>query len=126
MLLPYAFAMTDAQLFVDKAQLFPGCTFLVGIDTAVRIVNPKYYSDSAEQMAAVLNAIRALGCDFLVACRVDSGTKHVQTLADADIPAGFQGMFTDLPGSRFREDISSSEIRQARAASATNAVGAKL
>ena len=54
MLLPYAFAMTDTQLFVDKAQLFPGCTFLVGIDTAVRIVNPKYYSDSAEQMAAVL------------------------------------------------------------------------
>lgn len=34
----------QAPLFTDKATLFPGATFVVGYDTAVRLVDEKYYS----------------------------------------------------------------------------------
>ncbi|CAM9967304.1 unnamed protein product, partial [Discosporangium mesarthrocarpum] len=43
---PFPLALTRAPLFKDKARLFPGCAFVVGADTAKRIVNPKYYNNS--------------------------------------------------------------------------------
>ena len=36
-------AVTCAPLFIDKARLFPGCTFVVGSDTIKRILDKKYY-----------------------------------------------------------------------------------
>jgi hypothetical protein len=38
---PYAVALTRAALFTQKARLFPGCAFVVGVDTARRILDPK-------------------------------------------------------------------------------------
>ena len=38
--------LTNAALFVDKASLFPGCWFVVGFDTAERILDPKYYDEN--------------------------------------------------------------------------------
>lgn len=42
--LPVVF--TRAPLYVDKADLFPRSRFVVGHDTAARLVLPKYYGDS--------------------------------------------------------------------------------
>jgi hypothetical protein len=36
--------LTAAPLFAMKARLFPGRTFLVGMDTINRIADPKYYT----------------------------------------------------------------------------------
>ena len=33
----------QAPLYTLKARLFPGSTFVVGYDTAIRLVMPKYY-----------------------------------------------------------------------------------
>jgi len=38
--------VTSATLYVHKAALFPRSVFVVGHDTAVRLVMPKYYGDS--------------------------------------------------------------------------------
>jgi hypothetical protein len=38
--------VTSAPLFVNKAALFPRSLFVVGADTAARLVLPKYYGDS--------------------------------------------------------------------------------
>ena len=43
--------LTRAPTYTEKAELFPGCVFVVGADTAARIVQPRFYQDSEEQMA---------------------------------------------------------------------------
>src|SRR5205823_10578120 len=37
--------LTRAPTFVQKARLFPGAVFVVGADTAARIVAARYYAD---------------------------------------------------------------------------------
>ncbi len=63
-------ALTCATTFRDKAMLFPGCTFVVGWDTAVRLVDLAYYGGSERAMHEALEEIRGNGCSFLVAGRV--------------------------------------------------------
>ncbi len=103
--------VTRALTFIQKARLFPGCTFVIGWDTAVRLVEPRYYEGDRFKMLSALVEIGELGCRFLVAGRVDGGVFH--TLADVPIPDGLEGMFTPIPESDFRADISSTQLRQA-------------
>lgn len=84
-----AVLLSNAALFVDKAALMPDCTFVVGYDTAVRIINPKYYGDSAEKLAAVLAAIRGHRCSFLVAGRLMDGRFFGGN--ELSPPSGFEG-----------------------------------
>lgn len=101
--------LTKAPLFAEKAALFPGATFIVGADTALRILSPRYY-DSEAAMADALTRIGALGCRFLVACRVDEHGKCWRG-ADVPIPGEFASLFIEIAPTEFRWDISSSAIR---------------
>lgn len=104
-------ALTAAPLFVDKARLFPGTTFVIGYDTAARILDPRFYNNSEVEMKTSLEAIGSLGCSFLVAGRLtDSG---FQLLSNLPVPGEFQDLFVPIPKTKFREDISSSDIRNA-------------
>jgi nicotinic acid mononucleotide adenylyltransferase len=105
--------LTQAPRFVDKADLFPGATFVVGADTALRIVDPRYYADPAAMVTA-LRRIGERGCQFLVACRVDVAGICLQ-LADIALPPAFRELFTAIPVHVFRLDISSTAIRRASA-----------
>lgn len=105
----YPVVLTRAPLFREKAALFPGCVFVVGHDTAVRLVEPRYYGGVAERDAA-LEAIRAAGCRFLVAGRLEQGT--FRTLGDIAIPEPARDLFIALPERAFRVDLSSTEIRE--------------
>ena len=44
---PSPLLLTRLPLFTQKAQLLPGSLFVVGYDTAVRLVLPKYYGDGS-------------------------------------------------------------------------------
>lgn len=101
--------LTRAETFVKKARLFPGRTFVVGWDTAVRLVAPRYYGDDRVAMLAALAEMWAGGTRFLVAGREDQGT--FKTLMDVQIPQGFEPLFSDLPENQFREDVSSTQLR---------------
>jgi hypothetical protein len=103
--------LTREPLFVGKAALFPGCVFAIGSDTAERLVDPRYYGGVAGRDAA-LESIRANGCRFLVAGRVEDGA--FRTLADIAIPNSFRDLFVELPERAFRLDLSSTEIRRWR------------
>ena len=103
--------VTQALVFDRKADLFPGCTFIIGWDTAVRLVDPRYYGGAESAMVSALGDIRRAGCGFLVAGRVSTGV--FQTLDDIEVPVGFTDMFTSIPESSFRYDLSSSELRAA-------------
>lgn len=103
--------LTRAPLFAQKAALFPGSLFVIGADTAMRVVDPAFYDDSQAAMHEALAAIRDAGCRFLVAGRRVRG--EFLTLAAIDVPSGFERLFECLPEEVFRADVSSSEIRRA-------------
>ncbi len=104
--------LTDAPLFVQKAELFPQAVFVVGADTADRILAPRYYRDGQTGMLAALERIRAAGCRFLVAARRFPDGKLVQ-LADLPVPDEYRTLFEAIPLDHFLFDISSTALRQA-------------
>lgn len=103
--------LTRAPTFHEKAGLFPGCTFVIGWDTAVRLVDPRYYGRDEAQMLKALTDMRSLGCRLLVAGRVDGGVFH--TLDEVPVPSDFEEMFNAIPEAAFRCDLSSTQLRVA-------------
>lgn len=101
--------LTRAETFFKKARLFPGRTFVVGWDTVIRLVAPRYYGDDNNAMMIALAEMLAAGTRFLVAGREDQGV--FKTLDDVPVPQGFHGLFQDIPEDWFREDISSTQLR---------------
>ncbi|CAI5524496.1 unnamed protein product [Closterium sp. Naga37s-1] len=69
--------VTRLPLFASKASLFPHSTFVIGYDTAVRLLDAKYYGNSHSSMMNVLHGIARSGCDFLVAGRLVGSTFQV-------------------------------------------------
>ncbi len=113
----YAVFAGNAPTFVEKSRLYPGATFVVGFDTAARVIQPRYYGDSEAAMLAALAEMRRRGNRFLVAGREgDDGV--FRSLEDLAIPEGFGEMFTAIPARLFRHDVSSTEIREALRAEA--------
>ncbi|MDX1665187.1 MAG: hypothetical protein R3272_15450 [Candidatus Promineifilaceae bacterium] len=98
-----------APTFDEKALLYPGVTFVVGYDTATRVIQPRFYEGSVEKMRSALDTIRARGCSFLVAGRVTDAGRY-RTVETLTPPEGFADLFQPLPG--FRYDRSSTEIRR--------------
>jgi len=105
--------LTRAPTFVEKSRLFPGTTFVIGADTAERLVQPKYYGDDEARMHVALEEIGSSGASFLVAVRSDAAGR-LRGLIDIPVPQRFADLFTQIPEDRFRLDTSSSEIRARR------------
>jgi hypothetical protein len=103
--------LTRAPTFLEKAGLFPGAVFVVGADTASRIVEPRYYGGNEERMLAALDRIRSLGGRFLVAGREDGGRRFVSG-EELTLPASHRDLFTAIPPALFRLAMSSTELRR--------------
>jgi len=104
-------ALTDAPTFVAKSLVLPNTVFVVGFDTAVRILEPRYYQADSGGVSAVLESIRRQGCSFLVAGRAEVG--RFRTLAEIPLPPEGKGLFTPLSEETFRMDVSSTQLRLA-------------
>ena len=102
--------LTRAPTFLEKARLFPGTTFVIGADTAERLVAPRYYGGDEARMHSALEEIASAGNSFLVAVRIDAAAR-VRMLSDIPVPRRYAGLFSEIPEHRFRFDTSSSEIR---------------
>lgn len=105
--------LTRAPTFLEKSRLFPRATFVIGADTAERLVAPKYYGGDEDRMHGALEAIGSAGGSFLVAVRIDAEGR-LRALSDILVPQRFADLFTEIPEHRFRLDTSSSEIRGRR------------
>lgn len=103
--------VTREPRFDGKAALLPGCTFVIGWDTAARLFVPRYYGDDEGRMLAAMSEVRDRGCAFLVAGRVVDG--EFRSLEELEVPEGFSDILTAIPESVFRQDLSSTELRQA-------------
>jgi hypothetical protein len=104
----YSVVLTCAPTFAEKAELFPGAWFALGFDTAIRLLNPAYHTD----VPAMLARFQTLETRFVVAGRLHES--EFQTLEQLRIPTGYEKLFFPIPGSDFREDISSTELRNKR------------
>ena len=132
--------LTRAPLFTQKAKLFPGATFVVGYDTATRLLMPKYYGNSFENMVQQFQLLHDAGCRFIVGGRVNDQVvipvtvnttppiynnttaaptltpapqQHFLTITDLSIPAEILalGVFCGLSEDTFRVDVSSTQLR---------------
>jgi hypothetical protein len=102
--------LTRAPTFLEKSRLFPGATFVIGADTAERLIAPKYYGDDEARMHGALEEIANSGSSFLVAVRLDAAGR-IRALSDIPVPRRYADLFTEIPEHRFRSDTSSTEIR---------------
>ncbi|XP_019452428.1 PREDICTED: uncharacterized protein LOC109354400 [Lupinus angustifolius] len=102
--------ISNQPYFYKKAELFPGSAFVIGADTAVRLINPKYYDGNYNKMLKILIACKETGCTFLVGGRNVDGAFKV--LDDLDIPEELKDIFISIPAEQFRVDISSTELRK--------------
>jgi nicotinic acid mononucleotide adenylyltransferase len=114
--------LTRAPTFLEKSRLFPSTTFVIGADTAERLVAPKYYADDELRMHVALEEIANSGGSFLVAVRIDAGGRF-RALNDIPVPRRYTNLFTEIPEHRFRLDVSSSELRARRRADGGRALG---
>ncbi|ONI31495.1 hypothetical protein PRUPE_1G316800 [Prunus persica] len=102
--------ISNQPYFYKKAELFPGSAFVIGADTAARLINPKYYDGDYKKMLEILIGCKKTGSTFLVGGRNVDGVFKV--LEDFDIPEEFRDMFISIPEEKFRMDLSSTEIRK--------------
>lgn len=109
--------LTHVLAFAD-IDMNPQMSFVIGTDTMVRILNPKYYNHSRTDMLASLRDMK--GVHFIVGGRVQqnegTGDEFLTGREElVDLPQDIQEKFTLIDD--FRVDISSTELRKQQEAS---------
>lgn len=102
--------VTRAATFVTKAELFPGVVFVLGHDTATRLVDPKYYRNDVGLRNESLRGVAARGCRVVVGGRMDASGAF-RTWTGEGLPDDLSALFVPLPESDFRVDVSSTSLR---------------
>lgn len=100
--------VTRAAVVEQKSRLFPGVAFVLGYDTAVRLIDPRYYGDERGRDAALANLLER-GCKVIVGGRLD-GVGEFRVWEDR-LAGEFRELFEVIPENEFRVDVSSSAIR---------------
>jgi nicotinamide mononucleotide (NMN) deamidase PncC len=104
--------LSRAPRFSQKAELFPGATFVVGADTITRIGDPRYYGGQEAAMYEAIARIAASGCRFLVFGRQVEGV--FRTLSELPLPQQLASLCQEISQAEFRDDVSSTELRARR------------
>ncbi len=102
--------VTNAATYLEKSRLFPNTIFIIGFDTAERVLHPRYYQNSQASLHAALAEIKAQGCSFMVAGRKDKAAVF-RSCEQLSVPEPFNNLFKSIPANAFRKDISSAELR---------------
>ncbi len=102
--------VSTGATFLEKSHLYPGSLFVVGVDTAERVFQPRYYGGSEDKMLAALAEIDSQGCRFMVAGRVDREGQY-RKASTVRAPEPFGKLFEPIPEEMFRHDMSSTRIR---------------
>jgi hypothetical protein len=101
--------VTRAATFERKAVLFPGAAFVLGWDTGVRVIDPKYYGSEAERDAALARLLER-GCRLVVGGRLDAAGAF-RVWDSGGLVADFAELFVPLAEADFRADVSSTQLR---------------
>lgn len=102
--------VTRSAVFAAKADLFPGAAFVLGWDTAVRVIDPKYYGGEPGRDAALRKLVER-ECRLVIGGRIDAG--GVFRVWETPEPlSAFGELFVPLTEADFRADVSSTELRR--------------
>lgn len=104
----FELVFSNAPTFVEKSAIFPDTTFVVGLDTIVRIDEPRYYGSEAARNQA-LATMAGRGARFLVFGRQTG--ESFSTLTEVSLSKTLKDMCTAVTEDQFRHDISSTEMR---------------
>jgi hypothetical protein len=97
-------------LFVDKLRAFPGCRWIVGADTLLRLLDPQWGPSTAE----VVECIEQTGSYFFVfSCRWEDGYLDVQKVLAHY--AGVARLYLRCEDAGPSPDVRSSRIREQQA-----------
>ena len=105
--------LTNQAKFLDKATAIfrqNGGVFVVGADTIERIGSSNYYF-SDEERDYVIDSLKQLEVSFLVFGRKEDN--DFISLNEVDIPDALRDLCEGVPEEEFRDDISSTMLRQA-------------
>lgn len=100
--------VTNSAKFEEKSKIFKESIFVIGYDTALRLVDNKYYSDDFRKS---LKIIEKNNCSFLVSGRfINKNYKKPNNINFK----GYDYLFNILSEEKFRIDISSTQLRRLR------------
>ena len=102
--------LSRAARFLDKLDVFPGSTFVMGADTYVRLADPRYYGGSATAAADAARTIAARAAGLIVFGR--SQDDMFMEAAHVDVPQPLRDVTYFVSQREFRLDISSTELRR--------------
>ncbi len=100
--------LTRLPRFIDKARRFPGAVFVLGIDTLIRIADPRYYGRTRERDRGIAEILER-GVGFLVFGRTING--QFRGLAETALPQALADACTAVDETEFRMDLSSRMLR---------------
>lgn len=101
--------LTNAPMFEDKAHLFPGTTFVLGVDTMSRIGELRFYDNQPEKLQSAIQTFTDLAVSFLVFGRIHGDT--FISLADLSLPEALMVLCQGVSEKDFRNDLSSTTLR---------------
>jgi nicotinic acid mononucleotide adenylyltransferase/nicotinamide mononucleotide (NMN) deamidase PncC len=102
--------LSRAARFLDKLDVFPGGTFVLGADTFARLADPRYYGGSAEAAAEAARTIAARAGGLIVFGRAVGD--EFQDAARLDVPAELRAITYFVSQREFRLDLSSTALRR--------------
>lgn len=103
--------LTRLPTFIEKARRFRNATFVVGIDTLVRIAHPRYYGSRGLRDEA-LTELAGYGARYLVFGReMDGGFKVLEDVA-GELPDALLALTTGVDAETFSSPVSSTRIRR--------------
>ena len=100
--------VTNSAKFEEKSKIFKESIFVIGYDTALRLVDNKYYNDDFRKS---LKIIEKNNCSFLVSGRIINKKYKKPNNINFE---GYDYLFNILSEEKFRIDISSTELRRLR------------
>jgi len=103
--------ITRNSRFVEKAKLFPKSYFVVGFDTAIRILDESYLNKN-QSLDDFFDVIKETECVFVVGGRVNVTGPKFDNLKLNEINDKYRDFFIILDEEEFREDISSTHERR--------------
>jgi nicotinic acid mononucleotide adenylyltransferase/nicotinamide mononucleotide (NMN) deamidase PncC len=113
--------LTRAATFLEKLDVFPESTFVMGADTFVRLADPRYYGGCEQVAAQAARTIAERTRGLVVFGRVRDGV--FQEAAQLEAPRVLRDVTYFVSEREFRIDISSTDVRRRTAAAGEAACG---
>lgn len=104
--------LTPTATFLEKLDVFPRSTFVVGADTFVRLGDPRYYGGSSVRADEAVKTIAERAGGLIVFGRVRDGV--FSDAAQLDAPQPLRDISYFVSQREFRLDVSSTDLRRRR------------